>query len=277
MPDTKISDLTAASALGGTEPIPLVQSGTTRRATPAQIATYVQSTLTKSNLTATTNPGPTADSAAGYSAGSVWLNVNTGVTWRCRSASAGAAVWATVGVMEHPGYVTGRWYRGHMSSVGTVTVAADTLYAHLFVAQERLTVDMLGLRVLTGVGSTNARIGIYAHDAATHLPAGLVGEGSAAVATTTTNSNATIAPSGGTIALEPGIYWVASLFSGAPGIQGIANSDTIMPAMIGVSSSNLGAISAGYGVAQSYASGLPATFPTPGTASAIPGVSLRVA
>lgn len=40
---TKISELTAASALDGTEMIPVVQSSTTVRATPAQIRTYLNS------------------------------------------------------------------------------------------------------------------------------------------------------------------------------------------------------------------------------------------
>ena len=38
---TKISELTAGSALGGTEPIPMVQSSATVYVTPAQISTYV--------------------------------------------------------------------------------------------------------------------------------------------------------------------------------------------------------------------------------------------
>jgi len=42
MADTKTSALTAASALAGTEPIPVVQSGATKRSTPAAIKTYVE-------------------------------------------------------------------------------------------------------------------------------------------------------------------------------------------------------------------------------------------
>ena len=41
MANVKISALSAASALGGTELIPVVQGGTTLKATPAQVATYV--------------------------------------------------------------------------------------------------------------------------------------------------------------------------------------------------------------------------------------------
>ena len=41
MANVKISALTAASTLGGTEEIAVVQGGTTLKATPAQMATYV--------------------------------------------------------------------------------------------------------------------------------------------------------------------------------------------------------------------------------------------
>lgn len=43
---TKISDLTAGTTLGGTEPIPMVQSAATVKTTPAAIYTYVYTTLT---------------------------------------------------------------------------------------------------------------------------------------------------------------------------------------------------------------------------------------
>lgn len=41
MPDMKISQLPAASALAGTEDLPVVQSGATKRATPAAIKSYI--------------------------------------------------------------------------------------------------------------------------------------------------------------------------------------------------------------------------------------------
>lgn len=44
MADTKISALSAGSALGGTEEIPIVQSSSTVKATPAQMKTYVTAT-----------------------------------------------------------------------------------------------------------------------------------------------------------------------------------------------------------------------------------------
>lgn len=46
-----------------------------------------------SNVSATTDPTATSDSAAGYGVGSIWSNVATGVEWRCLVATANAAVW----------------------------------------------------------------------------------------------------------------------------------------------------------------------------------------
>ena len=54
---TKISDLPAASALGGTEPIPVVQSAATKRTTPAAIATYSNAALSASAIVAKFNAG----------------------------------------------------------------------------------------------------------------------------------------------------------------------------------------------------------------------------
>ena len=47
------------------------------------------------NFTAVTNPGVGDDSADGYVAGSVWMNVDPGneESWRCSDPTAGAAVW----------------------------------------------------------------------------------------------------------------------------------------------------------------------------------------
>lgn len=47
---TKISELQVASALGGTEAVPVVQSGDTKRATPAQMAAYIKTGLSKSDV-----------------------------------------------------------------------------------------------------------------------------------------------------------------------------------------------------------------------------------
>lgn len=48
------------------------------------------------NLTATTNPAATDDSADDYAVGSLWLNATSRSMWTCLSAAAGAAVWVPV-------------------------------------------------------------------------------------------------------------------------------------------------------------------------------------
>lgn len=50
--DVKISDLPAGTTLGGTEPVPAVQSGSTVKTTPAAIATYTKSVTTSANTIA---------------------------------------------------------------------------------------------------------------------------------------------------------------------------------------------------------------------------------
>lgn len=69
MADTKISALPAASALGGSETVPVVQSGVTSKATATQIKTFVKSELAQADVTGLT----TADSPtfAGATIGSL--------------------------------------------------------------------------------------------------------------------------------------------------------------------------------------------------------------
>lgn len=50
----------------------------------------------RQNLTATTAPTITDDSAAGYGVGSCWLDTVAGKIWFCTDATAGAAVWKGV-------------------------------------------------------------------------------------------------------------------------------------------------------------------------------------
>ena len=53
--------------------------------------------LVLNNFSATTIPSVTNDSSAGYSVGSVWINVNTDKAYTCVDATAGAAVWNEAG------------------------------------------------------------------------------------------------------------------------------------------------------------------------------------
>lgn len=51
----------------------------------------------KNNLTATTDPATTDDTAAGYAAGSIWMNVTGSRNYMCADATASAAVWLLMG------------------------------------------------------------------------------------------------------------------------------------------------------------------------------------
>lgn len=100
MADSKISDLTAASALDGTEPFPVVQSGT-KKATGAQLLAYIRTLLTDSDVPATvvTEAGSSraiADSDAGIyirftATGAKTCTFGTGITtgeFHIRNAAA---------------------------------------------------------------------------------------------------------------------------------------------------------------------------------------------
>lgn len=45
------------------------------------------------NVTATTDPGVTSDSSAGYSVGSSWVNTSSNRVWTCTDNTVGAAKW----------------------------------------------------------------------------------------------------------------------------------------------------------------------------------------
>ena len=111
MADTKISALSGATALAGTEAVPIIQSATTKKATADQIGDRVIARygLTLNNATVS-DPTVNSDGNAGYAASSVWLNTTTGAAWYCRSASVGAAVWERLDLADHPGYLSGQWY-----------------------------------------------------------------------------------------------------------------------------------------------------------------------
>ena len=53
--------------------------------------------LLLNNLAASTDPGVTDDSNAGYSVGSQWINTTADTSWVCVDASVGAAIWSSGG------------------------------------------------------------------------------------------------------------------------------------------------------------------------------------
>jgi len=108
MADTKISALTAASTLDGTEPFPVVQGGGTKKATGAQLLAYIRALLTDSDVPATvvTEAGSSraiADSDAGKyirftATGAKTCTFGTGITkgeYHIRNAAASGNVTLT--------------------------------------------------------------------------------------------------------------------------------------------------------------------------------------
>src|SRR5581483_2892685 len=53
--------------------------------------------LAKNNLGASADPTTTSDTSLGYSTGSLWVNISTGLYWVCANASKGSAEWNLVG------------------------------------------------------------------------------------------------------------------------------------------------------------------------------------
>lgn len=89
-----ISQLVAALGLTAGDLLELVQdNGGTLESRKVNLGTLKSWLQFKNNLTATADPGVNDDSAAGYEAGSKWLNTNTDEWFICSVATAGAAVW----------------------------------------------------------------------------------------------------------------------------------------------------------------------------------------
>lgn len=280
MADSKISALAAAGALAGGDAFPIVQGGATRRSTVAAIATWLGSTLGLVKATTTAGaPGVNDDGNAGYSVGSSWLDTASGLRWTCRSAAVGAAEWTAAGGLDHPGYVSGRCYsaqRGTLAASGAA-VAADLLYAVPIYVAQRATISDLMLRVTTGVAG-NAKVGIY--DSVAGGPGARLAE--LATPASTGTAATVVAALTANITLNPGLYWLAAIFSAAPSCTTISSSDQFIVGLVGgtsavdvfaASSSNAGVQGSG----ATYAGGLPASFGTSSPRGATPLLGFRVA
>lgn len=237
MADSKISALPAASALTGTESIPAIQSLGNVALTPAQIVAYHEglSSLAElirdtigATLVAGTNvvltvddPGNTITIAAsGGGSGGAGTTTNP---LTMNSSGSGAASgttfdgslprtisWNTIGASPalHPGYVSGNWY--HLISAGTVAGGSSNLAGHIkllpFSLPQPITINALGVKVITAQVGSNCQAAIYANNAATGRPTGaaLVSTGNMSAAAAGTVSAAVTSTT-----LQPGTYWMA--------------------------------------------------------------------
>lgn len=170
-----------------------------------------------------------------------------------------------------PAWVTGRFYGlpigATLASVLTVT---GTLYAYPISIPNAVTVASLNLSVGTGQTGGAAHLGIYADNGAGY-PGALVYD--ATVTGLTTTAVATNTPAANSVVLNPGVYWLASIFTATstfPSVIGatavytgeLSNSigyDTAAHAL-----ATSGQAATGIQVAATYGA-LPATFPTGAT------------
>ena len=104
VPSSKLTDLTARTSLDPTHLIYSVDpAGATdekgAKVTLSSLLTFLAAYFPKAkpNLTATTDPGVGDDTADGYGIGSLWINTTTPEAFLLLDATAGAAVWSSLG------------------------------------------------------------------------------------------------------------------------------------------------------------------------------------
>jgi len=73
MADLKISALTSAGALAGTEPLPIVQGGTTKKTTAQDIANLASSGIPKATAAGTDTYTATISGVTSYTDGDAYL------------------------------------------------------------------------------------------------------------------------------------------------------------------------------------------------------------
>lgn len=164
----------------------------------------------------------------------------------------------------------------HNASSTGYTMTANRLIFVPFELKAAIELDALGIRVGTGVSSTNIRLGIYDVGVDGHPSILLAETGSLATATSSVDVTGTL--SNGTIKLNPGWYYTACVSNGAPAV-GRVNVNGEVWNFLGVAGSNM--IQHHSGFFSTYTFGaLPATAPTTSltpitSGSAIPTVALR--
>ena len=227
---------------------------------------------------AAADPGTGNDNTQGYSAGSLWINTSSGVAWVCQDASTGAAIWTPQSAIDHVGMVSGRWYSPLNGSWGaSSTVSANLLMATPIRLPHEVTLTALGMRLNSGVASTNVVMGLYTNVAS--APAGLIGQLSSPLSTASAVDITGSFPAN--ITLGPGMYWIATLFSGSPAVLG--GTDRMMTSQLGGGNTTYmlgsGASYCGFASTLAYTTTLPSTFTGGGGPSFSwgPGVLFKLA
>lgn len=168
-----------------------------------------------------------------------------------------------------PGYRSGAYYAPPAQTTSTVTLTANRTYLHPILIQQAVTLANLCVRVMVGAASSNCKLGLYAHNYSTALPGSLLATtaGGSSAGNTSDIDVAIVetADASSNIVLQPGIYWMALISDGIPGIHGFSLGDRFLAPMVGGSNVPR-ALGAGGGVAgfytdaHTYAGGLPSSF-----------------
>lgn len=192
------------------------------------------------NAVEVTAPLLTSDASKGFSVNSKWLNAATGIEYICRDATTGAAAWVRQDNADFFGYNSGSYYQGlnTLVSAGAAVVGGQIKF-HPIVIKERVTISELAVRVTTAESGKAFQLAIYAADPATKLPSGNVLGATSNMSAGVTGAM-TGALSGGSITLNPGLYWVGINGDTTTAVfQAFGSNSTFIAALIGGTASQV--------------------------------------
>lgn len=186
----------------------------------------------------------------------------------------------------YPSWVTGRFYGVPTSSTqaAVITVTA-TLYAYPIYIPNQVAISTFNVSTTTGQTGAAAHVGIYADNGAGYPGALVYDTGAFNLATSSNaiNTNTPTTP----VALNPGLYWVATIFTATGTFPSVAGSTAIygsaLNALLGSDTAAhslavSGGAATGISVAGTYGA-LPSTFTAGATltlSASTPVISLGV-
>lgn len=266
---TKISALPAASALTGTEQVPVVQSSATKATTPEQQRLFTMS--------AAASLATIKDTAcAGIVAGTNVTKAADTSGHTCTISASGGSGGSGPSVSVHPGYRSTQWYRMGPYGIGNTTTSAGGLACEPFRIAEDVTWDAVSFTPNgTVAASPNyINIGVYTNSAGR--------PGTKLWETGQTDMGGTVAGVGVKVtlgtprAMTAGIYWTCALTSAAQQMIG-TTVDGALYWMLGSSDSAqspVGGQGAWYNSTYGYTNGLPADTASAGLALANAGAPM---